>query len=209
MHKIEEASLVLARFVIVILVAIAVYQIFVQQWSHLFVVLQAIVLSMVPYFLYKKYGIYTPPSFRILIILFVFATLFLGEARSFYDTYWWWDALFHFVAGFGFALMGFIIMAVVYKKSDLKLAPILTLLFAFFFSMGLSALWEIYEFTVDSIFADSNMQPSLNDTMWDLISAFVGSLLASIISWRYLKYRKGYSYFENVIEDGVSENSDD
>ena len=40
-----------------------------------------------------------PAEFELLAILFVFASLFLGEFRSFYERFWWWDVLLHATSG--------------------------------------------------------------------------------------------------------------
>ena len=47
-------------------------------------------------------------------------------------------------------------------------------------TLGTSAFWEIIEFTIDRFF-HSNMQISLSNTMKDIISAFLFSILYLIL----------------------------
>lgn len=61
------------------------------------------------------------------------------------------------------------------------------------FALGVGALWEIFEFTMDSLFGMNMQKPmlgdpsGLTDTMWDLIVDATGALVISVLGWRYLK----------------------
>jgi len=65
--------------------------------------------------------------------------------------------------------------------------------FAFMFSVGIGALWEIFEFPMDRIFATNMQKPMLGDpsgptdTMWDLIVDTVGAAAIALMGYRYLK----------------------
>ena len=59
--------------------------------------------------------------------------------------------------------------------------------FSVSFSLAAGALWEIFEFFMDTAF-DFNMQKTgLVDTMTDLIVDFLGACIVGIIGYRYLK----------------------
>ena len=71
-------------------------------------------------------------------------------------------------------------------------------------SLALGAVWEIYEFTMDSVFG-TNMQKymldngtaligqaALQDTMKDIIVDAIGALVMSTIGYISLKYKKGW-----------------
>ena len=71
-------------------------------------------------------------------------------------------------------------------------------------SFALGAVWEIYEFTMDSVFG-TNMQKymldngtaligqaALQDTMKDIIVDAIGALVMSTIGYISLKYKKGW-----------------
>jgi len=60
----------------------------------------------------RGYKIYLPVEFEIIIIVFLYATLFLGEVHGYYDKFWWWDLVLHTSSALAF---GFMILYVLYK----------------------------------------------------------------------------------------------
>ena len=78
------------------------------------------------------------------------------------------------------------------RSVDVHMRPSFVALFAFFFAVGLGAIWEVFEFAMDTFFG-TNMQPAtqndpsgLTDTIQDLIVDTVGAAVVSIGGWRYL-----------------------
>ena len=78
-------------------------------------------------------------------------------------------------------------------------SPVFIAVFAFSFALALGAVWEIYEFTMDSVFG-TNMQKymldngtaligqaALQDTMKDIIVDAIGALVMSTIGYISLK----------------------
>jgi hypothetical protein len=169
-----------------------------QQWLHAFLVASIMAATLLPVALGKRLPVRIPSELQILAILFIFATLFLGEVRDYYERFWWWDLALHGTAGLLLGLLGFLIVYMLNENDhvDLHMRPSFVALFAFFFAVGLGALWEIFEFAMDQAF-DTNMQkpmlgdPSgLTDTMWDLIVDTLGAMIVSLAGWRYLKRRR-------------------
>jgi hypothetical protein len=169
-----------------------------QQWLHAFLVAGIMAATLLPVALGKRLPVRIPSELQILAILFIFATLFLGEVRDYYERFWWWDLALHGTAGLLLGLFGFLIVYMLNENNhvDLHMRPSFVALFAFFFAVGLGALWEIFEFAMDQLF-DTNMQkpmlgdPSgLTDTMWDLIVDTAGAAIVSLAGWRYLKRRR-------------------
>lgn len=178
-----------------------------SQWSTLFIIVQGGLISYAPFYIERKFAIHTPREIHAGISLFLFASLILGEVRDFYDTIWWWDAVLHFFAGYILTMIAIIMLRVVFTQRNITQTPFLMTLFASSFAIAASTLWEIYEFIVDQL-TGSKMQPSLSDTMWDLILATTASVLASYHGWKYLKYksRKPTALIEKVLQDGVEKN---
>jgi uncharacterized membrane protein YjdF len=84
--------------------------------------------------------------------------------------------------------------------------------FAFLFAVGIGALWEIFEFSMDSFFA-MNMQkemlgdPSgLTDTMWDLIVDTLGALIITVLGFSYIKTARNTSFLEHWIDSFIKSN---
>lgn len=135
-----------------------------------------------------------PSEIQIVAILFVFATLFLGEVRDWYDRFWWWDAALHTGYGLLLGMLGFMFVYILNedRNVDLHMRPGFVALFAFFFAVALGAIWEVFEFGMDRAFG-TNMQPAtqgdpsgLTDTIQDLIVDTLGAGAVALGGWRYL-----------------------
>jgi uncharacterized membrane protein YjdF len=163
-----------------------------QEWPQAVFVAGIMALTLAP--VVFRLPVDIPSELQIVAIIFVFATLFLGEVRNYYERFWWWDMVLHGTSGLLLGLFGFMCVYMLNEDRhvDLHMRPAFVALFAFFFAVGMGALWEIFEFGMDEYFG-MNMQPAtpgdssgLTDTMHDLIVDTVGALLVSLGGWRYL-----------------------
>jgi uncharacterized membrane protein YjdF len=178
-----------------------------QQWFNAVITTAIILLTFSPVLLEKKFHVYIPPEFVLLSIAFVFASLFLGEVHGYYTRFWWWDIALHTGSGVLLGIVGFLLVHVLneIEKIGVYMKPGFVAFFAFLFAIGMGALWEIFEFSMDNIFG-MNMQkemlgdPSgLTDTMWDLIVDTLGALVISVLGYGYLKTAKNESFLEQWI----------
>jgi hypothetical protein len=151
-------------------------------------------LTLAPVVLRSRLPVRVPAEFQILAILFVFASLFLGEIRNYYELIWWWDASLHASSGLLFGIVGFLLVYVLNENEriDISLRPRFVALFAFTFAMAVGALWEVFEFGMDQAFGLQMQKPrmgdpsGLTDTMWDLSFDALGAVLISALAWRYM-----------------------
>jgi len=205
------------RWVVIVLpvimtveVALAVYE---GLWLSAFtvVIIMAIVLS--PIVLSKRLQLYIPSEFQVLAIVFMFAAIFLGEIRNFYERFWWWDIALHTSSGLLLGIVGFLLVYVLneHERIDLHMHPRFVALFAFVFAVAVGALWEIFEFGMDRIFGTNMQKPmlgdpsGLTDTMWDLIVDALGALAISAFGWWYMKQGKR-SFIEEWIQKFIEKN---
>ena len=129
-----------------------------------------------------------PSAFKVYAILFLYATIFLGELKHYYTKYPWWDNMLHGSSALFFGLIGFTIMYLLYETGEIKANSKTIAIFTFAFALSIGALWEIVEFTIDQITNSSHWQGvGLFDTMKDLIVDSCGALLSSILGYLYLK----------------------
>jgi uncharacterized membrane protein YjdF len=163
-----------------------------EDWPQAFFVAGIMALTLAP--VVFRMPVEIPSEIQIVALLFVFASLFLGEVRDYYQRFWWWDAALHTTSGLLLGMIGFMFVYILNEDRhvDLHMRPSFLALFAFFFAVGLGALWEIFEFGMDE-FAGTNMQPAvpgdpsgLTDTIHDLIVDSVGAAIVSVGGWRYL-----------------------
>lgn len=165
-----------------------------RQWLHVFLVIAILTTTLLPVLLRPPLLVRIPSEIQILAILFVFATLFLGEVRDYYGRLWWWDLALHTKAGLLLGLLGFMIVYILNenRQVDIHMRPSFVALFAFSFSQAIGAIWEIFEFSMDKIFGMTMQKPmlgdpsGLTDTMWDLLVNASGALIVSVAGWRYL-----------------------
>jgi uncharacterized membrane protein YjdF len=165
------------------------------RWLHAFLVLAILTVTLVPELIRRSIGVEIPSEVQLAIVLFVFASIFLGEVRDYYERIWWWDLALHASAGFLLGLLGFLVVHVLNESSRvaIQMRPSFVALFAFFFSVAIGAIWEVFEFSMDQLFGLNMQKPmagdpsGLTDTMWDLIVDTVGAGLVALAGWRYLK----------------------
>jgi hypothetical protein len=200
-----QPFLILRYIILTILLLICFWEALQMDWRGLLMALQAFVFSLIPTFLKKYYGVRTPHILQAGGAVFLFATIFLGEVASFYERFWWWDLLFHTLAGLAFGLIGYMVLVLTYRKQTVHLAPLFTSIFAISFSMTVSVLWEILEFAVDQLL-HTNMQPSASDTMWDLIVGFAGAFISALSGYNYVR-SNDKSGMNGIIEEGIKKNS--
>ena len=184
-----------------------------QNWQEVFVIVCILLVIQAPEKIGRRFSIQIPPEFGLMAILFVFASIFLGELHGYYTRYWWWDLVLHVTSGLLLGILGFLLVYVLNEddRIDLKMRPRFVALFAFMFAVAFGAIWEIFEFSMDQIFA-TNMQKSmlgdesgLTDTMWDLIVDTIGASIIALIGWWHMKMNK-QSIFDVWIKKFVSRN---
>lgn len=155
---------------------------------------------MLPIF-FRKISLRIPPEIQLVVILFAFATLFLGEIQNYYERFWWWDLIMHFSSGLLLGLFGFMIVYMMNENAavDLHMRRGFIALFAFFFAIAIGGVWEIFEFAVDQVFGTQMQKPrpgdpsGLTDTMWDMSLDTAGAAIVSFVGWRYMKWtHKGW-----------------
>ena len=197
--------------VLVVEILVATWQ---QQWLALVLTTGILLITLAPMLISRFFRVFIPSEFVLLAIVFVFASLFLGEVRDYYTRYWWWDIALHTGSGFLLGIIGFLLVHVMNEVEDINLhmRPGFVAFFAFLFAVSIGTLWEIFEFAMDSFFG-MNMQkamlndPSgLTDTMWDLIVDTLGALVISILGYRYVRKGKNQSFLERWIQDFIKGN---
>lgn len=169
-----------------------VVSIITNNYLNLFIGIVALFTTYLPYIIARKSQIVLPPSFQIVILSFIFAANYLGELKEYYIKYFWWDKMLHTLSGIMLGFLGFLLIYILNneEKVNVYLSPFFMALFAFSFAVCTGALWEIFEFTMDSLFGFNMQKSGLVDTMWDLIVDTIGAIISSISGYIYVKYNE-------------------
>lgn len=189
--RIYRRTVVVLQLVMLVELVLTLYN---GLWANAMLIIAVIAFTLSPALLGRRFRVTVPAEFQLLAVLFVFASLFLGEIRSYYDRIWWWDIALHASSGLLLGLVGFLLLYVLNenRRIELHLRPVFMALFAFLFAVTAGTLWEIFEFAMDQLAGTRMQKPmledssGLTDTMWDLIVDTIGGLLISVFGWWYM-----------------------
>jgi hypothetical protein len=145
-----------------------------------------LVFSSLPAIVERTFRITLPVEVDFLLTIFIFAHFVLGEFSDYYYRIWWWDLLLHTSSGILIGMVGFVIIYFFFFTRRVKANPALVSLFSVTFSLAAATLWEIFEFSMDQIFGFNMQKSGFNDTMSDLIVAFLGACVVGVGVYRYL-----------------------
>lgn len=178
------------------------------RWFNALITAGIIVITLLPSILGRRFHVRIPAEFELLTVLFVFASLFLGEVHGYYVRFWWWDVVLHTGSGFLLGILGFLLVYVLNERpeAELSMRPRFIALFAFMFAVGMGALWEIFEFAMDQSFGLNMQKSGLVDTMWDLIVDTIGAAIIALLGWGYLSTAGSDSFLERWISRFVEQN---
>jgi uncharacterized membrane protein YjdF len=183
---------------------------------HLGQCLVGIAVMFLPSLFERRLHIAIPGRMYIIYVVFLFAALYLGEVQRFYERVPYWDKVLHAFSGITLGALGFSLVSLLNDSDRVKvsLSPLFVAVFAFCFALALGAIWEIYEFTMDSAFG-LNMQryaeqsgkqlvgnDALIDTMGDLIVDAIGALVTCVAG--YISLKRGSTWLEKLALRHVS-----
>lgn len=178
-----------------------------------------IIVIHIPSILAHKFKFEIPFFLYIAYIIFLYCSIFLGEAQSFYYKIPHWDTILHAMSSLMLGFFGFMFITILNRDEHtlMKLSPFFVSLFAFCFAVTVGAVWEIYEFSLDGLMG-FNMQKHTNadgtplaghlalvDTMKDIIIDAIGAFAASVMGYIGLKQNKKWMIPKLTDIDGVKE----
>lgn len=204
-QAIESIHLTISYLLRMSLIIAGFWGIFIGRVDVMFFCLLTLLLSFIPAFIEHNYKLMLPAEFEFAFVFFIYGSMFLGEIYDYYDKFWWWDIFLHSISSILAGIIGFIIVYILYSKNVVKTNPFLAVLFAFSFSVALGAMWEIFEYGMDTFFGLNMLKEGLVDTMQDLMVNCVGAFIVSTLGYWYLRYEKA-PLLENLIRQIIRDN---
>ncbi|MEM7729965.1 MAG: hypothetical protein AAF311_11945 [Pseudomonadota bacterium] len=188
-----------------LLLGAAAFGVLTQNWNMVFLAGVVTALTLMPFVFESWTDLRLPKSFIGAVVAFIVGTIFLGEVGDFYERFWWWDVVMHTGSAIGFAMIGIVLMLIFVRGKRLDAPPLLCALMAFSFALSIGALWEIFEYFMDTVFGLNMQKSGLVDTMNDLIVDSIGAVIGAGAGYWYLK-RGGSKFLPLTIEKFVEEN---
>lgn len=150
-HKSSFLVYVTLRLLVILMM---ILQIFNRNYEKVFLCVLTLVLLLIPSLIQINLKIELPTALEITILVFVFAAEILGEIRSYYIKFPFWDTVLHTINGFLMAAIGFALVDILNrsKKFSIQLSPVFLAIVAFCFSMTIGVIWEFFEYGMDQFF---------------------------------------------------------
>lgn len=149
----------------------------------------------IPHYLFKLNNYIMPSLLHIYYILFIWASLIVGEIIGIYRITRFYDIVIHMIGGYLIALFAVYLVNTLKKENTSSFV----ILFVISFTQALAVLWELFEFGIDTL-VGSNMQSyfddinqimftgqlALRDTMLDLMFNILG-MIVCIFTYKFYK----------------------
>ena len=201
-----------------LVLGILILQIFHQNYENAFLCILTLILMIIPSVIQATLKVEFPSPLEIIVLIFIFSAKILGEIRSFYMRFLYWDTVLHTLNGFLCAAIGFSLVDIMNRQRKMKfdLSPLFMAITAFCFSMTIGVLWEFFEFGMDFLW-NLDMQKdtvihSIHSTllntggqnqsiMSDLIVNFIGAIIFSTMGYFYVKHRNSKSLVKGFVPE--------
>jgi len=159
-NKYFKRKFVLYAVTRMIFILVCAISIVFEDYLTAFLCAIALIVFLLPTFLYNKFNIKVPAALEISAVLFTFMCVVGGEIGHLYAQFPLWDKILHTFSGFLIAAIGlaFIDFFTKRKSSVLRLTPFFAVFFAFMFALGVEVVWEVFEYLVDTLTGTTDMQ---------------------------------------------------
>ena len=161
-------------------------------------------VMLLPSLIERRWRLGITNVIHILYYVFLYCAVFLGEVFEFYYLIPYWDSILHFFSGAMLGALGFVLVDILNRNEKVRvsLSPLFVAMFAFCFALAAGAIWEIYEFTGDSLLG-LNMQKcltehgqplvgyeALRDTMKDIVVDAAAAFGVSVLGYFSIAKKK-------------------
>ena len=173
-----------------IMAAGAIVTVLRHDWAHVATSLFTLAVSFAPLIIERLLRVRIPPFLQMIYVAFVFASMFSGEVLGMYGRIWVWDDIMHVISGLLVGAGSVLCLVDLERHQRIRIPVWLKLVFVFCMGASVAVLWEIVEFTSDSLFGTFLQRGSLSDTMFDLIEGVIGTLCMVGLFWLHLQGRR-------------------
>ena len=137
-----------------------------------------LVLMFIPQILKKSSKMELPKEFELILLGFVIITLFLGKVST---------VIAPIIFGIATGLIGFTILLFLYSSNQIKKNYLLMILFSLNFAIALGVIIELAKYYLKLGLGQAIDLTVYSFTMMNLTYVILGSIIASIIGYIYMK----------------------
>lgn len=186
--KLDHYMLVNNLIRIILLISIIPF-LMADEYNKVLYIIITLALTFYDFLVKKILKINLSNTLKYSILFLIVTTEFLGSTLDFYGKFYWWDTFVHGISGTINFFIGFeFINKFNERLSRPEIHPAIQVIFAICFSIAILGLWEIAEFIIDEV-TGLNMQitqglvgqDAIWDTIEDMISATIGTIVGTII----------------------------
>lgn len=146
-----------------------------SNYDRIHIYLTLPIVLLIPLFLEKIIKKELNNNLKLFYYIFIFLADFLGCVVNLYGKISWFDTFIHYLSGIFTAYLGILLMGIFqFKQTFLS-----RIIYVLGFTCLVAVIWEFFEYSMDSFFGMTLQHADttgVNDTMVDLISAFLGSI---------------------------------
>lgn len=135
-----------------------------------------------PYWIEKIFHKKISPIVKFICILFVFCAHFLGVTVELYNEFTYYDKITHTISGVLTSLLALLLLKQLGMYDENKV--FFNILFIISITLSVAVCWEFFEYIANIFFGGDAQRVSktgVNDTMQDMLVAFIGSIFVSIV----------------------------
>ena len=156
-----------------------------------------------PYWIEKLCSKKFSPVVKFVFIVFVFCAHFLGATLELYNHFSYYDKITHTISGILTALFALLLLKQwgFYRKQNIWFSILFMIAITLLVAVG----WEMFEYVANIFFggdAQRVAETGVNDTMQDMIVAFLGSLFVSILY--YIEEKKNKTGIVKSFMNGMN-----
>ena len=153
--------------------------------NHLWYIMSTNIFLLILIFIpqiVKKSQIKIPAEFEWILLVFVIFTLFLGKISG---------IIVPIFFGIAIAMIGFMILAILYSNNQIKKDYFLIILFTFSFTITFGFLLELLKYYLKIFLGQEISIGIYKFSMQNMTFVIIGAAIASIMGYIYMKSEKG------------------
>jgi hypothetical protein len=210
MQKIQKIRLYSFIAFRALLLAAGVGAILKDDWLNFALSLFALILTFLPTIIEKRWDFSFPSLFEILILIFIYLSVFSGTGPL-VKNYWWCDILLNALST---VVIGAIVFSLVYllfleRRPHTGLTPAIVACFSFCLSFTIATIMEISVFSLGHLIGFYVKRYEMLSTAPYMVSNLfldlIVTLLVALSGYVYIRYHKG-NLLDQVVKGFLEKN---